>query len=142
MPDRARRAALAAAVLLAVAAVWAAAGGTTAGADEVVRYQHLTRDVTLPPGPHTLGQVPSITGRAGYYSWQVAVDSPRPGRCNVWFVRMPARDGTGNLTVMHPAGRWYLTHQHTVSGFSSAMQVRMACTGQAVVRWRILKGVA
>lgn len=129
------------AVLAAAAALLAVPAAAPAG--DVVRYHHQRADVAVAARTWTpLGAVPAIGGRAGTYSWQAALDSPHRGRCNVRFMRQPAHDGTGDQTFLHPGGRWWITHAHTVAGFPGTMQVRLWCTERTVVRWRILKGIS
>ena len=70
----------------------------------------------------------------------------RPRWVRVRLMRLPARDGTGNLDVaVSPAvRRWHITHQHTLKGYqgSLAVQLYVPGRGQWHSPYRIVKVAA
>jgi hypothetical protein len=54
----------------------------------------------------------------------------RSSHARVRFLRLPQRDGTGDLDVtMSGRGRWHVTHRHTVVGWPGRMAVQAKVYG-------------
>jgi len=54
----------------------------------------------------------------------------KPGFIRVQMLRMPQRDGTGDLNVaVGTLRRWHITHTHTVKGWSGRMHMRVFVQG-------------
>ena len=111
--------------LLAVLLLVLLGAAAPAGGDPLTAYHHRTTTVTYPCREWvTLGSVPVPDRGQVTVSAQIPLEA-RSRHARVRFLRLPQRDGTGDLDVlMTGRGRWHVTHSHTVRAWGGRMAVQ------------------